>query len=377
MSEHSLNLLVQLCTRVPSSCKADSYQKWLLYEDILSFLIKEKLNDEIIIYASTVPQPSSILLNSFFVPKLEVESMNDALIQEIRKHDFAPPSSAWDFSYTIPSTKNADIKDYNFQLEDSSFAKHASNSISKYEHILFLRLFEGKMKQKHYVEISQKVLHLQDLHYVAERKAFCKFDYLGDIMDYIRVHYNNEEKVCAVTARREVIDQFMSVTDMVLIRMFDITRTPEDFHGYQTEQKKPLLVRNTLEKVFCDGAYTSTTSYLRGFQVIDCKDSREKVLKSIVSYNKNEPTNYAAFLAHDLLNNKLEELSCDPQKLSNYFIESELPHELSPAFFRKEVLLKYQNDSEKYNIDGRSIYCRGGWYLKSYDINEKIKYMHI
>ena len=49
----------------------------------------------------------------------------------------------------------------------------------------------------------------------------------------------------------------------------------------------------------------------------------------------------------------------------------ELPYETSPAFFKKDVLLKYQNDPDKYTIDGRSICCRGGWYLKSYDINDE------
>ena len=49
-----------------------------------------------------------------------------------------------------------------------------------------------------------------------------------------------------------------------------------------------------------------------------------------------------------------------------------LPYELSPAFFRPEVLSKYKADRDKYAIDEmrRFITCRGAWELRSYDVNE-------
>lgn len=54
----------------------------------------------------------------------------------------------------------------------------------------------------------------------------------------------------------------------------------------------------------------------------------------------------------------------------NYFTKSDLPFELSPAFFRAEVLARYKADPDKYRLDDRSITCRNAWYLKTYDINE-------
>jgi hypothetical protein len=48
----------------------------------------------------------------------------------------------------------------------------------------------------------------------------------------------------------------------------------------------------------------------------------------------------------------------------------ELPHELSPVFFRPEVLAKYKADSEKYRLDEHNISCRDTWSLQTYDINE-------
>jgi hypothetical protein len=80
---------------------------------------------------------------------------------------------------------------------------------------------------------------------------------------------------------------------------------------------------------------------------------------------------YAVFKAIDLKSGKQIEVSCDPKGLSNYFQpESNLPLEMSPVFFRGEVLHRYKADPEKYELRDRSIYCRGTWSLQTYDINE-------
>ncbi|MEA0971585.1 hypothetical protein Megvenef_01567 [Candidatus Megaera venefica] len=368
MAKKTIDYLLNLCSKNPSQSETDSYEKWLLYEDILYFLAKNKLDDEVVIYAST-NFPSSMLLNSFFVPKVEVNPVNDSTIKEIFAWDFSP-SAFWNINYTYPNKIHAAINDYDFRLEEESLTTIiGAKSISKNERILSLREFDGRANQKQYIEISQKILHSQDLHYVPECKAFCKFDHLGEIVKHITVHYK-EERVIAVTARREVLEQFMAITDMILVRMFDVTRISKNFQNWD-EPRKPILVKNKQEKIFGNGKHISTASYLRGFQIIDCKEPRENVLRNIICYNNDVDKRYVEFITHDWKNNLVCELSCDPRKLGNYFIKSELPYETSPAFFKKDVLLKYQNDPDKYAIDGRSISCRGGWSLKSYDLNDE------
>jgi len=78
---------------------------------------------------------------------------------------------------------------------------------------------------------------------------------------------------------------------------------------------------------------------------------------------------YAAFVAYDSKNGVVREISTDPSGTANYFTTSDLPFELSPAFFRPEVLTKYKADSEKYRLQDRKISCRGGWSLQNYDVN--------
>jgi hypothetical protein len=88
--------------------------------------------------------------------------------------------------------------------------------------------------------------------------------------------------------------------------------------------------------------------------------------------NAIDPSNkrYETFKIQDWKNKRLVECSCSPNAISNYFTKSEKPYEVSPAFFRPEVLAKYKADPEKYDLDDRSIGCRNSWYLKTYDINE-------
>ena len=89
---------------------------------------------------------------------------------------------------------------------------------------------------------------------------------------------------------------------------------------------------------------------------------------------RQNPANrrYAKFKAQDLKTGKPIEVSCDPACLSNYFERgSNRPLEMSPAFFRAEVLQKYKADPSKYELTERSILCRGAWHLETYDINDE------
>ena len=87
---------------------------------------------------------------------------------------------------------------------------------------------------------------------------------------------------------------------------------------------------------------------------------------------QREHENYVDFLADDFRNRKVVDISTDPHATTNYFQTqgNSLPFEMSPVFFKPEVLAKYKNDTDKYAIEDRSIYCRGAWRLRGYDVNE-------
>jgi hypothetical protein len=81
---------------------------------------------------------------------------------------------------------------------------------------------------------------------------------------------------------------------------------------------------------------------------------------------------YAEFIAYDWRNSRITKISTDPKATANYFNAegNSLPFELSPAFFRPEVLLKYKADRDKYTVGERDVSCRATWHLEGIDVNE-------
>jgi len=117
------------------------------------------------------------------------------------------------------------------------------------------------------------------------------------------------------------------------------------------------------------GQSSGTASYLRGFQIIRPTVSKKDV---IGRYETGEPKErqYSTFIAYDWKHGMVRKCSSDPKQLANYFVKSDLPYEISPVFFRSEVLQKYKADTDKYQVRNRSITCRHAWHLQTYDVNE-------
>ncbi|QDP72132.1 hypothetical protein FOG18_05925 [Legionella israelensis] len=84
-----------------------------------------------------------------------------------------------------------------------------------------------------------------------------------------------------------------------------------------------------------------------------------------------EQKNYESFTIYDFKHEQVVECSSDPNALDNYFKDTGKPFEMSPVFFKPEVLSEYKNNPEKYEVNERNIKCYGAWNLKTYSINEE------
>ncbi len=172
-----------------------------------------------------------------------------------------------------------------------------------------------------------------------------------------------------VTVTREILDRYATLTDSTIVRTFDFTRVClsrfggwRDSHEATVSQMNDLFFRTHIE--------AGHASYIRGCQVIPSKVSKEALIDEFHPGSKKN-AQYASFIVHDWKNQAIKEISCAPGATANYFTQSDLPFEVSPAFFRPEVLSKYKADSEKYRLDETTISCRGTWSLQTYDINEE------
>jgi hypothetical protein len=278
-------------------------------------------------------------------------------------HDFVQPGGGWGIQKSYGGSEG-----HRVYLE-APFS--SCKSLLDGEKLVFSRSFYGVQKGQRTIELSQKLVHALDLHFVPERNAYCRLDLHGDIEDVIRVIRTDlragRESLTAVTIFARDISTYMTLAGMAMVCFFDFTRfKPGNFNGWgdhpRIDQKAPDL--------FYHGGIVGNASYVNGRMIVRSTITLQQLIDEW--REKSHPTKtkeYAEFKIFDRKNGIEVESSCAPEFLSNYFQKSNLPWEISPAFFRPDVLHRFKADPEKYSLDDRSISCRNAWYLKGYDIN--------
>jgi len=334
-----------------------AYDAWLQQADALAFLANNLNDNDFVVYAA-LPHT---FIHAVLVP---THSLSPPDIDDLMSWNFNPYTS-WGIVYGLSEPQHVSICP---PLDGAG-----SKTIAKGEQLVFARSFQGNAQCRSYIEILQKFAHISDLHYVVERNAYCRLDRHGDVEDAIRiVTIKADQKYhggTIVTFDRPILDQYTALTDAALVRMFDFTRyDPEQFGGWHsTHEERRRTGEDTFYRFVIEQGHGS---YSRGIQIVPTSDTRQAIFDRFQKGISRSKGQYASFIAHDWKNKRVEEISCDPSGLANYFTDSNLPFEISPAFFRPEVLLKYKADREKYKLTERSVSCRGTWSLETYDINE-------
>lgn len=236
--------------------------------------------------------------------------------------------------------------------------------------LFFHRYYYGNPKGKeHYYEFHQLVTHPLDLHWSSRRNSYCVLNRLGEEIEKIKII--DHHAVNLILIRRTTLDKLLYLGKWVLVRYFEFNRYNTDFPSFNSciiEQFEPTEYEAKFEIRICDDEYIG----FRGAQIERPKTPKEQLLSWIIGDDEEEEEKkYIKCIVHDWKNRKvLKDYSLDPVNFANYFTKSDLPFETSPIFFKTEVLDKYKNNHDKYDLTERTISCRGGWYLQSYDINE-------
>lgn len=236
--------------------------------------------------------------------------------------------------------------------------------------LFFCRLYYGNPKGKeNYYEFNQLITHPLDLHWSSLKNSYCSIDGQGEEIEKIKII--NHEKVNLILIRRKTLDKLLHLGEWVLVRYFNFTRFKTDspsLNSWTSEQFEPREYEAKFEIRKCDDDYIE----FRGAQIERPKTPKERLLSwRINDEEEEEEKKYADFIVQDWKNKKLlKNYSLDPRNFANYFTKSDLPFETSPIFFKAEVLDKYKNNPDKYELTERTITCRGGWHLETYDINK-------
>ena len=343
--------------RSVAKCPVDeaSFDTWIMARSHLAVLAQNSTEDELIVYAAA----KSFFVDTAIVPRAEL------------KHFDQTDLLKW-------SSHHGPVAGYSTSLGDGPFTINRGNSfrgsklLEAATRLVYPREFAGlKADDSYYMEASQEYLHLSECHWRAERGAYCRFDENGDFDPIISVSVQ-DAGVTLVSFSREDLEEYLAASDSLLVRLFDFTLTrPDRFDGWP-DFAPPKVRDSNPELVFKQKIFPGFGSYARGYQFVYVSPSHEVWARQRERWFGGGGEKGVEFWAHDWRNRTITKISTRSGATANYFNAegTTLPFELSPAFFRPEVLHKYTADPEKYTVKDRGIHCREAWTLRAYGVND-------
>lgn len=335
----------------------ESLLSWVQAGDHIKFLMQNAPPSEMVIYAST----KHSFIYSIAVP--------ENLLERLDKDDLME----WGMSADMPAASYVSGGERNGMRVERGASCTGSKILLQSTALIYYRTFEGwSGEDRNYFELSQEYAHLEELHWRPERQGYCRYDQKGDIVPIVSATMQSSKNdISLITFDWSSLEFYLAASNQVLVRLFDFTLGDvSNFCGWGVGEEK-LNCRS--DKIFYKQKICDTSGYTRGVQIIRPTRTKQEVFaeRESVRYGKGKK-NHVAFLTLDLRNGGVTEISTDPDATTNYFDmeHNNLPHELSPAFFNPEVLLKYKGDKDKYTIKERSIRCRTAWHLDAFDVNE-------
>ncbi len=244
-----------------------------------------------------------------------------------------------------------------------------SKAIATGEQLVFLRETKARTPSS-YIELSNCFSQALDLHLVPERESWVHIDEHGDPQDIVKVFRNNKHhgrSELFVLARHDAVEDYAKLGRTCIVTMFEanrsVDRTFRDLNARHETQKasRTLYVRQWHDN--------KSYGYTRGVSInYVTKRQRLRLVSSFLDFRRT--TKFATFLAYDWKNKRVANISCSPEKLASYFDNDGRPHQLSPAFFKPDVILKYKSDSDRFMVNERSLSCRESWHLETFDVND-------
>ena len=257
---------------------------------------------------------------------------------------------------------------------ESGIPPWPQNTFENARQLVFRRTFEGwNGEGRIYFEILQEYAHLTEIHWRPERGAYCRYDEHGELEHVVSVTFEeNEGGATLVSFKREPLKQYLAASNSVLIRKFDFTLLRQEiFNGWPDGPERTFTKSDDFfyRQKIIDGY----AGYTYGVQVVRPSRPKTEIFAPLQgSWSDDKGGKYVEFVAYDRRNKRIANISTDPSATTNYFQaqENSLPFELSPAFFKPDVLVKYKGDQDRYTIKTRNIHCRNAWTLRYYDVND-------
>lgn len=360
MSSYDHKKLIETITRldrVPADSQA--YSEWMRAGAHLAFLRENARASELVVHASG----EYTFIHSIAVP-------NDRL---------SPPDRGDLMSWSLnPYTSSASYVTGGGRDDvwvERGLSGAGATAFENAAQLIFGRTFEGWTGPgRDYFELNQEYAHLAGIHWRPERRAYCRFDKHGDVEPVVSITTREDKGsgMALVSFKWEPLEEYLAATNASLVRMFDFTLLRRSgFSGWSGEE--PQEFDESDDFFYKQKIMLVNAAYTRGIQIIRPRRSKKAIFTGITDEwfgRKNHE--HVEFIAYDWRNDHIAKISTDPNATANYFNAegNSLPFELSPAFFRPEVLSKYKANREKYIVGERDLSCRATWHLEGIDVNE-------
>ncbi len=191
-----------------------------------------------------------------------------------------------------------------------------------------------------------------------------------NVIKYLLLHDDGDEECIAevttnfVKIKLKYLKQYLAVKKMLCSLYFNFMRfSIKSFEELNLQEH---------DKVYRD------ENYIYSLLIRTCPTGKNKIQswlmgKKIIYPLKNYPTSiwgdkderkYEEFII-DIDENGNEKLyTCDEENLADFYGKNKgLPFFLTPVFFKKEVLQKYYNNPQKYEVVDGSVICKSFWSL--------------
>lgn len=337
----------------------EEFNDWIRADNHLEFLSKNAEEKDVVIYASD----EYSFVHAVIVPNENLEPIDSA---DLLQWSLDPYNSI--ANYVSGGGREG------VWIERGLFHVGA-RTLDNATQLIFGRTFEGwNGKGANYYELNQEYSHLNGIHWRPEHSGYCRFDSNGDLEPLVSVTSREDKnsESALVTFIWGPLEEYLSASNSSLVRMFDFTLLRRgNFHGWPNSE--PEQHEYSPNIIYRQVVIPGHAAYTRGVQIIRPRRSDKAVQTGITDawFGASE-REHAEFIAHDWRNGCVTKISTDPRDTTNYFEagENSLPFELSPAFFKPEVLLKYKSDRDKYTVEDRAVSCRSAWRLRGIDRNE-------
>ena len=360
MHNYDHKKLIEAITRldeVPADSKP--FSEWIEAEAHLDFLRRNARSDELVIYASG----EYTFIHSVAVPNDRLAPVDQ---QDLMRWNFNPYTSI--ASYVTGGGRD-DV------WVERGLSGTGTKALKDAMQLIFGRTFEGWTGPGcTYYEIHQEYAHLTGIHWRPEMRAYCRFNEHGDLEPVVSVTSREDKasKMPLISFRWEPLEEYLAASNASLVRMFDFTLLRRSgFAGWSEGPTQEII--EAPDFFFRRKVMPGYAAYTRGVQIIRPHRSPQAIFTSILDgWLGKKSKQHVEFIAYDWRNKRVTKISTDPAATTNYFQAegNALPFELSPAFFRPEVLLKYKADRDKYVVGERDISCRAAWHLEAIDVNE-------